>query len=169
MAKVNLIGFKELQRKIAKAPDVLKQEIGAEVHGAAFEFQQLAFKDAPADVGTLKSQITFKPTGELSAEVVSGSEYSAPMEFGTKGNFRAIEGIDSAPFKGQPSGGTWQEFIQNIKNWTKRKGIDAPPYVIAQSIIKKGVKPHPFFFKQIAPVKKELVGRIENILKDVFK
>ncbi len=168
MVKVNLVGFKEFQEKFKKLPLEIKKEIGAEIQLAAEDFRDKAIRDAPADVGFLRSQITVLKTSELSADVVSGSKYSAPMEFGTKTKFVPIPGIDSSEFKGQPSGGTWLQFIQNIKNWTKRKGIPtSAAYLIARSIFKHGVKPHPFFFKQIAPVRRDLFRNIRNVIKDL--
>ena len=168
MVKVNLIGFKELQAKIAKAPAELKKEVGAEIQFAAEEFRELAIKDAPADVGFLRGQITVKKISEMTAEVVSGSKYSAPMEFGTKSKFRPVIGVDASQFKGQPSGGSWLEFISNIKNWVKRKGLPSnSAYLIARSIFKHGVRPHPFFFKQILPVRRDLVKRLINVLKGI--
>lgn len=169
MVKVNLVGFKQFQETIKKLPVELKKEVGAEIQFAAEDFRAKAIRDAPADVGFLRSQITVLKTGEMSAEVVSGSKYSAPMEFGTKTKFVPIAGIDSSQFKGQPKG-SWLDFISNIKNWTKRKGIPvSAAYLIARSIFKYGVKPHPFFFKQIGPVRRDLFRNIRNVLKTVTK
>jgi len=168
MVKVNLIGFKQLQDKLKKAPVELKKEVGAEIQFAAEDFRQRAIRDAPADVGFLRGQITVLKTSELSAEVVSGSKYSAPMEFGTKSKFTPIAGIDSSEFKGLPRGGSWLQFIENIKKWTRRKGIPvSASYPIARSIFKFGVKPHPFFFKQIPIVRRDLFRKLRVIIKDI--
>src|SRR6187549_1715496 len=123
MVKVNLVGFKQFQDKFKKLPAELQKEIGAEIQFAGEEFREKAIVDAPADVGFLRSQITNKKTSELSCEVVSDSKYSAPMEFGTKSKFTPIPGIDASEFKGKPSGGSWLQFIEIIKKWTRRKGI----------------------------------------------
>jgi len=168
MVKVNLIGFKQLQEKLRKAPDNIKKEVGAEIQFAAEDFRQRAIRDAPADVGFLRGQITVRKLGETSAEVVSGSQYSAPMEFGTKSKFTPIAGIDSSEFKGLPRGGSWLQFIENIKKWTRRKGIPvSASYPIARSIFKFGVKPHPFFFKQIPIVRRDLFRKLRLTLKDI--
>jgi hypothetical protein len=169
MIKVNLVGFKEFQTTMKKLPTELKKEVGTRVRSSAEQFRDLAIKDAPADVGILRALITVKPIDELTYEVVSGSEYSAPMEFGTKTKFIPIPGIDSSEFKGKPTGGTWLKFIQNINNWTKRKGITgkSAPFLIARSIVKFGVRPHPFFFRQIPIVRRDFFRKFRNILKDV--
>jgi hypothetical protein len=167
MVKVNLIGFDRLLKRIEVAPANLKKEIGAEIQFAAEDFRERAIIDAPADVGFLRGQITVNKLGELTAEVISGSKYSAPMEFGTKTKFQPIPGIDAGQFKGQPAGGTWKDFVANIKNWVRRKGIPATAaYPITRSIYRFGVKPHPFFFKQIGSVRKQLLRRVLNVLKD---
>ena len=168
MVKINIIGFKQFKDTLDKLPAKLKKEAAAEVQFAAEDFRGRAIVDAPADVGFLRSQITVKKTGELTAEVVSGSKYSAPMEFGTKSKFQPIPGIDASEFIGKPSGGTWLEFISNIKNWVRRKGLPVnSAYLIARSIYRHGVKPHPFFFKQIGPVRRDFFNRFRNILSDL--
>jgi len=188
MVKVNLIGFKELQAKLKKAPDVLKKEAGAEIQFAAQDFRTRAIRSAPADVGFLRGQITVNRLGEMSAEVVSGSQYSAYMEFGTKGKFRPVVGFNASQFKGK-STGTFKDMLKNIEAWVKRKGLAGTysvktkrrlgnkatkqnqdkqlAYLIARSILNKGVRPHPFFFKHIVPVRRELVKHLINVLNDL--
>jgi len=186
MINVNIVGYKQFQDSLKKMPSTLRKEVGARVKASADQFRDLAIKDAPADVGFLRSQITVKPIDELKYEVVSGSEYSAPMEFGTKGKFQPIPGIDASEFKGKPTGGTFQEMLKNIEAWVKRKGIAGTysvktkrrtgnkatqqsqnkqlAYLIARSILNNGVTPHPFFFKQIPIVRRDLFRKIRNIL-----
>ena len=186
MINVNIIGYKQFQDSLKKMPSTLRKEVGARVKLSAEQFRDLAIKDAPADVGFLRSQITVKPIDELKYEVVSGSDYSAPMEFGTKKRFKAIPGIDSSEFIGKPTGGDYYDFLNNILDWVRRKGITARFSVktkkrlketksdterlldvaqaIANSIIRHGVKPHPFFFKQIPIVRRDLFRKIRNIL-----
>src|SRR6187399_1373102 len=126
MVKVNLVGFKQFQETIKKLPVELKKEVATDIKAAADDFRGLAIRDAPADVSNpgIRSGITVKELSELSYEVVSSSDHSAPMEFGTKTKFVPIPGIDSSQFKGKPKGGKWEQFIQNITNWAGRKGID---------------------------------------------
>lgn len=183
MVKVNVIGLKEFENKIKKAPQQLRKEVGAEVRAAAMEWRELAVKDAPKDVSTLSKGIKEKEITDLQWTVTSNSEYSAPMEFGTKGKFTPIPGVDMSDIK-WPKGGDYYDFLNNILNWVKRKGIGgkyrgsiAPGSVtlsrkkqdqlvktaeaIAWSILKKGVTPHPFFFHQFPIVQKNLIDRIK--------
>jgi len=191
MVKVNLIGFKQFQDTFNKLPEKLRKETETGIREAADQFRDLAINDAPADVGFLRSQITVKKGEGLTYEVISGSKYSAPMEFGTKRNFKSIPGIDSSQFKGGPSGGNYYDFLNNILDWVKRKGIGGKyrgsitagrvtlskkkqdtlvqaAEAIAWHIIRFGVKPHPFFFKQIAPVRRDLFRRFRETLKTII-
>lgn len=188
MVKVNLVGFKQFQDLIKKAPEKLVREIGQEVQNAGEQWRGLAIKDAPADVGSLRRGISVKKINNLSVEVVSASKYSAPMEFGTKGKFRPIPGVDSSEFKGLPQG-SWKDFVNSIAKWVRRKGISGTysvktrrrtgnklnqvaedyqlAYVIARSIYKKGVSPHPFFFKQMPIVRRDFFRNVRNILRQL--
>lgn len=138
MVKVNLIGFKELQAKIKKAPAQLKKEVGAEIKFASEDFRTRSIKDAPADTGNLRRQITVNHVGELTSEVISGAEYSAYMEFGTGVLVDVPAGLE--------------EFAAQFNG----KGIK-----------QINIRPRPFFFKQIIPVQKKLVDNVENVLKNL--
>lgn len=178
MIKVNIIGFKQFEQTFKKLPYSLREDVRAETKLAAEQFRGLAIKDAPADVGFLRSQITVKEEGSTGYSVVSGSKYSAPMEFGTKGKFRPIQGIGSSEFKRLPRGGTFKEMLKNIEGWVNRKGIVGRTgnkasrsvqtkqlaYLIARSILNNGVTPHPFFFKQTPIVRRDFFRNLRNIL-----
>src|SRR5687767_6620737 len=111
MININITGFKQFQDTVKKLPDDLKKQVKDQLQFAAEDFRDRAINDAPADVGFLRSQITVKRGEGLSVEVVSGSKYSAPMEFGTKSKFVPIPGIDSSEFKGKPTGGDYYDFL----------------------------------------------------------
>lgn len=183
MIKVNVIGKKQFEKALNDLPIRIKKEVSTNVRDAADQFRDLAIKDAPADVGFLRSKIVVEPqtAGQLKYEVISGSKYSAPMEFGTKSKFQPIPGIDASEFKGQPTGGTFKDLVNNIAKWVRRKGLsrtystktkrrtgnkfDQLAYVIARSIVKNGVSPHPYFYKQFPIVRKFLLFNIGNVIK----
>lgn len=205
MVKLNLIGFKQFQQVMNKLPEQIKKEVGVQVRLGAEQFRGLAIKDAPADTSFLKGKIVVEPqtAGELRYEVISGSKYSAPMEFGTKTKFQPIPGIDASEFKGQPTGGNFRQLVNRIAIWVGRKGIAGTfstgikrkkgggfeqgktsrrrlgskldqiaenyqvAYLIARSIVKNGVTPHPFFFKQFPIVRRDLFRNIRRTLKDL--
>jgi len=190
MVKVNLIGFDRLLKRIDAAPANIKKQVGAEIQFAAEDFRERAINDAPVDQTILTGQITVKHIDAATLEVVSGAKYSAYMEFGTKGKYQSIPGIDASPYRGKGTG-DYFDFLNNILDWVKRKGIGGKyrgsiaagrvtlskkkqdtlvetAEAIAWSIIRNGVKPHPFFFKQIGPVRKQLLRRVVTVLKDTI-
>lgn len=105
--------------------------------------------------------------------VSSQSFYAGFMEFGTKGNYRSIPGYEdiAAQLKGI-KGGSMKDFLDNIQRWVKRKGIlfsgmdyEETAWVIANSIMVKGVRAQPYFFKQVEPTRQKLVKDLQAIEK----
>jgi bacteriophage HK97-gp10 putative tail-component len=191
MLKANFLGIKDLAARIEKAPEKLRKEIGTEIRLAGDMFRDLAIKDAPADVGGgagLRGSISSKMTNPLTVEVVVGKETGPWMEFGTKRKFRAIPGIDASVYKGKGTGSA-EDALRNITAWVKRKGIkfqsaatfksgkragqqknltlEQTGWLVFHFIMLNGVNPHPFFFKQIPIVRKEVIARIEKLLTGI--
>ena len=185
-ATVTFNGWGEFQSKLKALPQVLFDEIDGECMDAAGEWEELAKLDAPKDQGFLSQNIKPYQVGLMHYEVVSGSEVSAVMEWGTGSRMKVPSDLQSyaSQFKGQPSGGDYYDFLNAILDWTKRKGIGGnykgsieklsskkkdqlveTAEAIAFSIIRHGVRPHPFFFVQQPIVEKNLFDRInKNVL-----
>ena len=185
MVKVELKGIKETQRQFAGAPANIKKIVSAEIQSAAAEWVAGARRDVPIDQGALKGSISYFMRTDLQAEIVAQKFYAPFMEFGTKGKYKAIPGTEAIAqqFKGY-KGGDFQEFLRMITRWAKRKGIsgtysvktrrrtgnratqqaqdDAVAWPIALSILKHGIKPHPYFFKQKEIVWPKMIERIKR-------
>lgn len=169
-------------------PDKLTKEVRHIVENGSKTFVRNAKRDAPIDVAFLKNNISYYPIkgGKVNFEIVSGAKYSPYIEFGTKGKFSPYPGTEqyAAEFKGKGEG-TIDEFFLNILDWVKRKGlsdtktrglptgkvrkakdVDAfdTAFAIMMSILKKGVEAHPFFFKQMPIVKKQIEQDIKQVL-----
>jgi hypothetical protein len=189
MVKVNLVGFKQFQDLLKKAPERLVQDLDGEVKLAAENFRDLAVKDAPKDRAGgsgLSGSIVVKNPNTLTWEVVVQKDYAPYLEFGTKLNFRAIPGIDSSVYKGKGKG-TAEQALESIKAWVKRKGIkfqsagtfrtgkkkgqnknltlEQTAYIIFHFIMLRGIKAQPFFFKQIPIVRRDFFRRVRERLK----
>ena len=147
---------------------------------------------APGDEGHLRGSINYKP-GNLSVTVTVGVNYAAYLEFGTRkfaAKYVATLPADwqsyAATFKGKGTG-SMDEFIQNIMEWVRRKGIGADitgsgnvsssrssldkqqqaAYWIALNILQNGIRPHPFLYPAIYQTGhlKELKKKLQNIFK----
>lgn len=185
MIKVDLIGFDVYTRRINAAKSEIQEEVSAEIRLGGAKFVEGAKRDLinqGGDTGGLLNSIKNVSLDRFATEPRADKFYAAFIEFGTKGKYRPIPGVDPSEFKGIKRG-NWKEFIEQIKAWVKRKGIGATysvktrrknrqtkdeiegiAYMIARSIYRNGINPKPFFFKQIGPVKSHIRERLEKIL-----
>lgn len=196
MFKVSIQGFNSVKAQFAAETSRLTNIVDGELEAAAKEWVTLAKRDAPADQGALVGAISSYPNGSLKYEIVAQKFYAPFMEFGTKGKYRPIPGTENiaAQFKGY-KGGDFQEMLRMIELWVNRKGITgtysvktrkrtgsksvqssqnkSAAFAIALSILKHGIKPHPYFFKQQGIVwpkmLQRIVRRIENSKLDPVK
>lgn len=182
MFKVQVTGFNGVKARFVSAAKDITDITEQELTSMAKEWVAGAKRDAPVDQGTLKNSISYLINGN-NIEIVSNVFYSPFMEFGTKGKYRSIPGTEAiaAQFKGF-KGGDFATMLKFIKAWVKRKGIgaeltksgkpsksqntlaaqDRVAWLIAMSILKHGVNPHPFFFKQQDTVWPQMVRRLKQ-------
>ena len=194
MFKVSLTGLNDVKAQFASAvkdlEDIVEQEMGV----MAQDFVAGAVRDAPKDTGSagLAGSITFTPIKNLTTELVAQKFYAHFMEFGTKGKYQPIPGTEkiAAQMKGY-KGGSFAEMLKMIELWVARKGITGTysvktrqrtggkalitsqnkqaAFAIALSILKHGISPHPFFFKQQEVVWPAMIKRITTRLEGKSK
>lgn len=192
MFKVSLVGLNGLQAQFASAAKDIQEVVSAEVRTAAADFTSGARRDVPIDQGGLKGAISYYMDGPLNGIIVAQKFYAPFVEFGTKGKYTPIPGTEqiAAQFKGY-KGGDFMELLRMIVRWVKRKGISgrysvktrkrlgnkidklaedySAAWPIALSILRKGISPHPYFFKQQEVVWPAMITRIEKKLKERTK
>jgi hypothetical protein len=184
MIKVNTQGLDDILNELANLSVEIKEEVDAELYTAAHHYRELAVKDSPEYDGRLRGSIG---VSEIKGgyEVFAKTKYAAYMEFGTKSKYRAIPGIDASKYRGKGEG-NFKQFLASLTKWVQKKGFASTfingsskrskkksailkekqaAYAIANSILKHGVKPHPFFFKHREVVFPELLKRLENIFR----
>jgi hypothetical protein len=196
MFKVSLKGLNEVKAQFETATKELNAIVGEELNAMAQDWVAGAVRDAPVDQGALKQSISFIASNTNTAQgstlgvnIVAQRFYAPFIEFGTKGNYTPIPGTEkiAAEFKGY-KGGDFMELLRMILRWVRRKGITGTYSVktrrrtgskinqyaedyraawpIALSILRNGISPHPFFFKQqevVWPAMiKRITGRIES-------
>jgi hypothetical protein len=192
MFKVKVTGLAGLKAEFATLSSDLPKIVSSELQTMAQEWVLLAKKDSPADQATLRGGISFSQRDKLVYDIFSNAFYSPFMEFGTKGKYQPIPGTEkiAAEFKGY-KGGDFMELLRNIVRWVKRKGITgtysvktrkrrgskinqiaedySAAWPIAMSILKNGVNPHPFFFKQMHIVWPQMVRNVERRIAERSK
>lgn len=187
MFKVEVKGFGNVRAQFVAATENVKVIVYEEMEGMAKEWVAGAKRDAPKDTGNagLTGAISYKPERELFFEIVAQKFYAPFQEFGTKGKYQPIPGTENiaAQFKGY-KGGSFSDMLKAIELWVARKGITgtfsiktrkrtggadliaqqnrSAAWAIAMSILKNGVSPHPFFFKQQEIVWPKMVRRVKQ-------
>lgn len=177
LIKANVIGLDQLKTRIQNATKETQTLVDAELQAAAMNFVGLAKKDLASqggDRGTLLRSITYSKKADLQYTVSANVFYAPFIEFGTKSKFNPYPGTEefASQYKGAKGSGALK-LIDAIKGWVKRKRIatgkkvDKVAFLIARSIYKNGISPKPFFFKQITPVRNNLVQNVTRVLDGI--
>lgn len=162
--KVELKGYRELQKQLKQLPKSVSKEIDGEIGAATMEIRQRAIEDAPADQGLLKSEIVNVKESDLNWSVYSQADYSEYVEFGTRSKVRIPEGAEQLGISSKKSSLSAKEAIFA---WCKRKGIEENLwYPIYRKLMTVGMEPHPFFYKQLPIVEPKLIKQIRSVLDD---
>ena len=183
-------GLDKLVSVFNRLPKKVQTELSAELKVTAGEIRDGAKRDAPADESRLKQAITSKTTGPLEFEVVAQTFYAGYLEFGTKSSAVIPPGLEevAAQLKGPVSG--HGNPIDALTAWVKRKQIAGTysvrtrrrtgnrttqeqqnrsvAFLIWRKIKKFGIKPKPYFFKQLEPAEEKLRRRIAAFIKDII-
>lgn len=166
---INLQGINKVLGDINALPAKLKPEIKGELEEASRRFVAQAKRDAPGDQGLLRGEISYQPTGDLQFEVVSATNYAGFIEFGTRTRVQVPAGLEAVAAELR-NGGTASSLTakQAIYDWCKRKGI-APRlwFPIYRSVMTKGIKAHPYFFKQIEDIQPRLIQNIKRVIESI--
>ena len=170
---IRVEGFEKLYQRFKKLDEATKIEVKNEFNAAALKIQGTAKRLAPVNFGTLRNSIVLDETGDGSDfmyTVSATAKYAPYVEFGTgaKVSVPADYAEYAATFKGQ-SGGSFKEMIEAIMLWVKRKGIGngkdrSTAYLIARSILQKGLRPQPFLIPAFEQEKPKLLKRIKELI-----
>lgn len=187
MFNVTVKGFGDVKAQFQSAVKDIKDIVEQEINVMGQEWVAGAVRDAPGDQGRLKGSISYlqNPQGSnIGIDIVAQVFYAPFMEFGTKGKYLSIPGTEAiaAQFKAY-KGGDFGEMLKMIERWVSRKGITgtysvktrnrtggkalvasqnkSAAFAIALSILRHGVTPHPFFFKQQEVVWPAMVKRVK--------
>lgn len=175
---LELEGLRDVLKDIENMADDIKEEIDVEIESSVTEMEAIAKRNAPDDIGFLRSKITKNREGFLDYELVSRAFYSPYLEFGTKTYVKVPSGLENyaAQFRGKGKG-NMKEFVEKLAKWAKRKGIAVEgknkekayrnfARYLAIIILKRGIKPQPFFFPAIFAVRPKMIENIKSILNE---
>jgi HK97 gp10 family phage protein len=174
---IDIKGMTEALGKFDKYGKKVQAEIKDEVNASALKIQSDAKKLAPVNLGTLRNTIYLveQSVGQskFMFSVGASAKYAPFVEFGTGGKVSIPTGYESyaSQFKGK-TGGTFKEMVLALTDWVQKKGIasgkqsKSAAYMIALSILRKGLRPQPFLIPAFEQERPKLKSRILNIIKD---
>jgi len=167
---VSLSGMKELEGKLNNLSTALKVDVSNEINASALKIENQAKRLAPVNLGQLRKSIALKKDSELTYTVEVNASYAAYVEFGTgpQTNVPADFTSYAQQFKGK-SGGKFKDMVIALTLWVKRKGIGngkndkGLAYIIALSILRKGMRPQPFLIPAYEMEKPKLIQNLNKL------
>lgn len=189
--KFEIKGLVQLEKRLKAVPAKIKKEVGAEIQDGGRRINAKQLRLVPVDEGGIKQSTDVKKVNELNIELTSSKHYAPFMEFGTKRRVHIPAELTSyaAQFKQSGPKIGLEEFLKIITAWVHRKGIagrystktrrrlgsatskqsedEQVAYPIALSILRHGVKPHPFFFQPFFDEKESIIKNVEKVLKGI--
>lgn len=160
------------------------------VKDAKTQLQRGSGRGPTSNTGNLANSITGAVTGNQ-AKITVTANYAAYIEFGTRkfaAKYVATLPQDwktyAATFKGK-GGGTLDEFIQDIMQWVRQKGIggrltksgnvseskdslsdmQSAAYAIALNILQNGIRAQPFLYPAVVKNTPILIADIKKIFE----
>jgi HK97 gp10 family phage protein len=173
----NIVGFDKVMENLNKFSKQTRADIKDEVAASALKIQSDAKRLAPVNLGTLRQSIyldsEIKSDYQYKFTIGSSVRYAPYIEFGTGGKVSIPKGFET--YAGQfktKSGGTFKEMLKALTEWVQKKGIangkqsKSVAYMIAISILRKGLRPHPFLIPAFEQEKIKLKATIQNVIKN---
>ena len=195
---LKLDGVQATLNKIQGVNNAITREIDRELRASANTIVKDAKRMAPANFGEIRNSIDFEKKAFLRYEIFADAYHAPYLEFGTRAKVKIPSemSVVAQAVKSRPKKGTWAEFVDNIQDWIKRKGIAATQirqnksgknkgkfrkagvlaqaiyerqlaFLIARKIYKNGINPQPFLYPAWLKNKPVLIQRIQNILDKV--
>lgn len=186
---LSIKNLEQLTAEIKAYPQDIEKIINAEFKLFGQSTANNAKQLSPINEGALRGSINFT-VDNLHVAVGAYIEYAAFLEFGTKSfaaSYVATLPTDwqefAAQYKGS-GGGSFADLLRSIMKWVELKGIGAfqtasgkssksksslasqkqAAYLIARSIIQKGIREHPFLYPAFEINKVELINNLKREL-----
>jgi len=173
----DIVGIDKVMDKLHKFKKETQKDIKDEVAASALKIQSDAKKNAPVNLGLLRQSIYLKSEvkndAQYSFTIGSSASYAPYVEFGTGGKVSIPKGFESyaATFKNSKKG-KFKDMLLALTEWVQKKGIasgkqsKSVAYMIAVSILRKGLRPQPFLIPAFELEKIRLKTSIKKIIEN---
>lgn len=167
-------GINETIKELRKFGVKAIQAINDETEEAANDIADKAKKLAPVNLGKLQQSISvaqdIRSKGQIWGVFVNAS-YGAYIEFGTGAKVKVpAEFQDIANEFRQKKPGTFEQGLESITDWCKKKGIDPKNAKwIFLKILGAGINPQPFLYPAYIKGKKEYLDNLNKLIKSFNK
>jgi HK97 gp10 family phage protein len=173
MIRVRLEGLDKAIRNLESWETEKIQAVANQFSRSALAVEREAKIRVPTNYGKLKTSIQHNITKTdsgrvISADVEADTEYAAFVEFGTKANVQVpLELAEYARTFYASGTGTFDQLLENIKEWARKKGIpQEAAYPIARKIAREGVRAQPFLFPAFDRERPILIQKLRGILNE---
>jgi hypothetical protein len=178
---MEITGLDRAQGVLKRMKEAIQDEVNLEIQVAAFAMQKEAKKNiqrnGTIDQGFLTNSITVVQNVRTRTFEILCTAYYAPfMEFGT--GIKVAVPPEWSEFASQYkaasySRGTIDEFFDSLFDWSIRKGIEPDKGQTREQMVRwmmiviltEGLKPRPFFYPAFVKTRRELIERINNVIK----
>lgn len=170
--KVELVGEAKIRQAFDRLGYMVSSRAKEIINDNALKLMNQARKNAPVDMGQLRSSIrpSFYNNG-LTAEVGTDVGYGAFVEFGTgpvgRATFPSLFGNKPDDYVWGPGG--FFPPLQPIKDWCRRHSIpEKMAFVIARKIGKYGLKAQPYMFPAWDMVRPQFEKELHDLIPQWF-
>ncbi len=164
--KYNVIGADKVLKELAKFGDEAKGYVKSITAATALDISADAANKAPVNIGKLKQSINPQKETDYFWTVNVNADYGAFVEFGTGARVKVPQELSDVAiqYKGA-RGGSFSELIERIEEWCSQKGIEPQAaYIIAVSILKRGIEPQPFLYPAYVKGKRQYENDLKRAL-----
>lgn len=185
---VNILGIQKLISDLSSLSSEGDRMANAVVGVVSNQITNAQKLSAPTDLGTIRQNLGNRQISPALYEIFSNAPESPYQEFGTGPQVMVGDhGAEAAEFQGTGTG-DWNDFILALTDWVKRHGgaygssysiathkrtgnatanrdLDREAAImIARSILKRGLKPQPFFYYNVD----EGFAKLEPMLQKAY-
>jgi hypothetical protein len=177
MLKVTITGADAIMKRIREYEAHIKEMTEFETEEGARDILATAIANITTnDEGIMRNSGDVVRVADYDFAVVFTAFWSVYIEFGTGEKFEG-QGFDeyARQFKGKRSGATWDQFVDNILGWIRRKGIQPQQEgmsdeelaeIIATRIYYEGLEARPFLFPALIEHAPKIIARLKEQLNN---